>query len=182
MLAPVSSASNASWTYLNNDPTQDPTQDPTAGQDPSGQTQSSQASPGQQKPVNTASAVAELRKAEQSVAEQLQKAQTGPQTPAGQAMVELLATQITAIQTQINNIVGLNSMRTQNRSITSVQSSSKSKSQSLRMMNQTQKTNQAQKAQQHKSVTEMAESNTSSNGTAKPFRFDLTGSMVDEVA
>ncbi len=166
MLASTSSATSASWTYLNGS-----TQDPTAGRNQSDQTNPNQ----QPKPVNTAIAVAELRKIEESIAKELQEVEASAGSAAGQVMVGLLTTQLTAIQAQIDNIVGLNSMRTQNHSVTALQSNSNG--QNLRMLNQ------VQMPQQRKPLTDVADGNTTSDGAAvKLFRFDLTGSFVDEIA
>jgi hypothetical protein len=178
MVSSVSSTTNASSASFNN-----PTQDPTAGQTQSGQTDPSQTNPNHKsKPINTAAQVANLRAVEESLAKKLtQVAKTAGSDPAALDMVAALTSQITAIQTQISNISSLNSMRQQNHSVTALQN--KSASQSLKTRNEAQQiSGHAQKVQKSARDDAASRVGQTSTRTNKPFRFDLTGTYVDEIA
>jgi hypothetical protein len=176
MLPSVSSvASTSSSSYLD-----DSTQDPTSPQNPSAQTNPEP----QSKPVNTASAVASLRELQQSIAKRLKKAiaQAMAGGPAAKTTVAMLTVQLTAIEAQISDIVGLNSMRAQEQPVTGLRSNINGESLRTQRAQRLQQVTKTREPQPRNPANAVADSNATSGAKAKPFRFDLTGTFIDDVA
>jgi hypothetical protein len=175
MLGSVTSTTGASFNNTN-DPTQNNLLNPDDPSNPGDPTNPNQ----QGKPVNTASQVATLQKLEQSIAKQIKQAEAeaSHMIPGAQAMVAALTAQVAAIQGEINNMTSLDAMRSPQHAVTASQGNSGSQQASL--LKQAQSAQQAE--QKHKLTAGDANGSDSSNSKAKPFRFDLTGTVVDDMA
>jgi hypothetical protein len=183
MLSSISSTTGTSFNNAN-DPTLDPnaTQNPGDPNDPAHPNNANDpTNPNQQaRPVNTASQVASLRKLERTISKKLREAVAAASSGsvAAQAMVGALTAQITSIEAQIDNISGLNAMRQQKHAVSALQGSNRS--QNAQLLKQSQAAKQAE--QKHKLTIDDTNDSNSASQKAKPFRFDFTGTIVDDKA
>ncbi|QYD71646.1 hypothetical protein KZJ38_32120 [Paraburkholderia edwinii] len=180
MLSSIGSVTGSSFNNTN-----DPTQDPFATQNPDDPTNPNNANdpanPNQQtRPVNTSSQVAALRKLEHTIAKRLKQAiaTASSGSVAAQAMVGALTAQITSIQAQIDHISGLDAMRQQKHAVPASQGANGSRH--AQLLKQAEKSEQAE--EKHKLTTGDANDNDTTSQKLKPFRFDFTGTNVDDTA
>jgi hypothetical protein len=195
MLSSISSTTSASFNNTN-----DPTLDPNAAQNPANPNDPANpgngndpANPNQQaRPVNTANQVAALRKLEQTIAKKLKQAEATASSgsaaaQAAQAMVGALTAQINSIEAQIDHISSLDAMRQQKHPVSALQGASRG-STNAQLLKEAQKARQAesqaqkQAEQKHTLTTDDANGSNSASQKAKPFRFDFTGTIVDDMA
>jgi N-methylhydantoinase B/oxoprolinase/acetone carboxylase alpha subunit len=124
--------------------------------------------------------VAALRKLERTIAKRLKQAvaTASSGSVAAQAMVGALTAQITSIEAQIDHISSLDAMRQQKHAVPASQGASRSVHSQL--LKQAQKSKQAE--QNRELTTADADGNNSASQKLKPFRFDFTGTIVDDTA
>ncbi|WP_186111612.1 hypothetical protein [Burkholderia gladioli] len=143
-----------------------------ANQDPTDTSNQAKAAP------NTAPEIADLRKVQQQLAKQLKEAEKGAgSSPAGQALIVNLTTQITAIESTIDNIQGLGGMVAQKK----LAASSKAEANSTRALQQ-QITQQSLRGNDASKSTQITAAAVTDASKSNAVRLDMKGTVLNTVA
>ncbi|MGN3960597.1 hypothetical protein ACS0ZG_02130 [Burkholderia gladioli] len=143
-----------------------------ANQDPTDTSNQAKAAP------NTAPEIADLRKVQQQLAKQLKEAEKGAgSNPASQALIVNLTTQITAIESTIDNIQGLGGMVAQKK----LAASSKAEANSTRALQQ-QITQQSLRGNDASKSTQITAAAVTDASKSNAVRLDMKGTVLNTVA